>query len=70
MLTIAPSLFPILGSGVDIGEDIGGVDASDIPASGVIAGGVVPAPPCCERIKSIIFASVAINILYLFNSRD
>lgn len=71
MLTKAPSLFPILGSGVDMGEDMGGVEESDIPASGVGVVGVAGAAPRCERIKSIIAISdVAIASLYRPNSPD
>jgi hypothetical protein len=54
-----------------MGEDIGGVDASDIPASGVGVGGVAGAALLCVRIKSIIALSdVAIASLYRPNSPD
>jgi hypothetical protein len=53
-----------------MGEDIGGVAASDIDASGDGIGGA-PAPPFCERIKSIIALSdVAIASLYHPNNPD
>jgi hypothetical protein len=59
-LIMAASFDPILGSGVDIGEAIGGVSASDIPpALGILPEGIdkpegLPPPPeRGPRINSI-----------------
>jgi hypothetical protein len=61
---MAASFDPILGSGVDIGEAIGGVSASDIPSPpGVAAPGIdkpegLPPPPeRGPRINSINLSS-------------
>jgi hypothetical protein len=69
---MAASLDPILGSGVDIGEAIGGVSASDIPAEPDISAdgidkpeGLPPPPERGPRINSInLSAGTAIKTPY------
>jgi hypothetical protein len=53
MLIIAASFEPIFGSGVDMGEAIGGVSASEIALGGIPSGSGTGAGAAAERLPRI-----------------